>query len=156
MQIEDIRSMVADLADVAPKSLATDADAVEAAQWIDIAKKTEAEAEVLLDPDIKEAFAAHKKLTAQKKTLLEKLTAAKDRVRVNLANWIAGGHDVAGCYIKKKFKVTVTDESLLPPEYLLTIPNMQELEAWAATTEGKVAIPGCAIDQVNILYAKEQ
>lgn len=156
MKLDEIRSMVSDLADVEPKTFGTDADANEAAQWVDIAKKTEAEAEALLDPAIKEAFAAHKKLTGQKKSLLEKLQSAKDRVRVNLANWIAGGHDVKGCYIKKKFRVTVSNEALLPSEFFITVPDMNALQDWVDRTEGQVPVNGCTIDQVNILFAREQ
>jgi hypothetical protein len=156
MKIDEIRSMVSDLADVEPKTFGTDKDADEAAQWVDIAKKTEAEAEALLDPAIKEAFAAHKKLTGQKKSLLEKLSAAKDRVRVNLANWIAGGHDVKGCHIQKKFRFKVIDQCLLPNEFLMTVPDMDGLQKWVDQTEGKVPVPGVNIEQVNILFAREQ
>jgi hypothetical protein len=155
MTLEEIRSMISDLADVEPKSFGSDEQASEAAQWIDIAKKTELEADALLDPAIKEAFAAHNKMTGQKKSLLEKLSIAKDRVRMNLANWIAIGHDVKGCYVKKKFRVTVTDVGLLPNEYLMTVPDAVEIQNWVDTTEGKIPIPGVSIEQVNILYAKE-
>ena len=156
MNLDDIRSMISDLTDVEPRSIGTDRDATEAAQWIDIERKTEAQADELLDPAIKEAYSRHRKLTGEKKSLLEKLMAAKDRVRMNLANWIAGGHDVKGAYIKKKFKVTVIDVELLPDEYLMTVPNMEELQKWIDQTEGKVPVPGCQIDQVNVLYSREE
>lgn len=155
MTLNEVRYMISDLCDVEPKSFGNDRQAKDAAAWIEIEKKTEADANALLDPAIKQAFAMHKKLTGEKKSLLEKLAAAKDRVRVNLANWIAGGHDVQGCYIKKKFKVTVTDVGLLPGEYLVTVPDMEEIQRWVDQTEGKIVVPGCTIEQVNVLYSRE-
>lgn len=155
MQLDDIKSMVADLLDVEPRSFGTDREASEAAQWIDLQKKTEAEADSVLDPAIKEAFAAHKKLTGQKKTMLEKLLAAKDRVRMHLANWIGSGHEVEGCYVKTKYRVTITDVGLLPSEYLMTVADMPALEEWVKTTEGKMPVPGCTIEPVHVLYARE-
>ena len=155
MTIDDVRSTIADLKGVEPKSFGNDAQAAEAAQWIDIARKAEADVETLLGPAIKEAFAAHKKLTGEKKTILEKLSAAKDRVRVNLANWIAGGHDVKGCYIQRKFRITVTDQCLLSSEFLMTVPDVDGLQKWVDQTEGKIAIPGVTIEPINILYARE-
>lgn len=154
-EIADLRSSIADLVGVEPKSIATDRDAAEAATWVDMQKKTEAEAEAILQPAIKEAFDAHRKLTKEKKTLLEKLDAAKDRVRAGLSNWIGAGHDVKGCYVKTKYRVTVNDVSALPEEYKMTVAKMDDLEAWAALTEGKQAVPGCTIDPVHVLYARE-
>lgn len=153
--IEGLKSSIQDLTDVEPKSFGNDAQATEAASWLSFTKKTEADAEEMLGPSIKKAFEAHKTLTTARKKLLETLIAAKDRVRVNLANWIAGGHEVKGCYIQRKWKVTVEKQEDLPGEYLMTIPDQAKLDEWAATTEGKVAIPGCRIDQVNVLFAKE-
>ncbi|MGB6728252.1 MAG: hypothetical protein WBE74_20340, partial [Terracidiphilus sp.] len=91
MDRDELSMTIADLAGVEPKSIGTDAQASEAAQWIDLQKKTEADTNTLLDPAIREAFRKHRALTGEKKKLLEKLLAAKDRVRVSLANWIAGG-----------------------------------------------------------------
>lgn len=153
--IDELKSSIADLVGVEPKSIATDRDAAEAAIWVDMQKKTEAEAEAILSPAIKEAFAKHKQLTGEKKTLLEKLSSAKDRVRAGLSNWIGAGHDVKGCYVKTKYRVTVNDVGLLPGEYLMTVPDMNELEAWANLTEGKEKVPGCTIEPVHVLYAKE-
>ena len=153
--VESLQHIIGGLVDVEPRSFGTDADAAEGMAWIQFVKKTEAEADELLDPGIKEAFAAHKKLTGQKKSLLERLSAAKDRVRVNLANWIAGGHKVDGCYIKSKWRAVVKDEKKLPDEYFIVTVDQKKLDEWATKTEGKVAIPGCEIEQVNVLYSRE-
>lgn len=156
MTIDDIKAMAADLLDVETRSIGTDRDASEAAQWVDLEKKTEAEADTLLDPAIKTAYSAHRKLTAEKKSLLEKLFSAKDRVRFNLANWIAGGHDVKGCYIKTTWKVIVNDPAKVPEEYAYRAIDEKALAEWVKTTEGKMPVPGCTIEQVNVLYAREQ
>ena len=156
MDRAELTMTIADLAGVEPKSIGTDDQASEAAQWIDLQKKTETEADVLLDPAIKEAFGKHRILTGEKKKLLEKLLAAKDRVRAGLANWIAGGHTVNGCYTKTKWKVTIADQGLLPGEYLMTVPDMVKIQDWVNITEGKQPVPGCAIEPVHILYAREE
>lgn len=155
LQLEDIQSAISDLCDVEPKSFGNDSQATEAAAWLAFTKKTEADAEELLGPGIKKAFDAHKALTTAKKKLLDGLSKAKDRVRVQLANWIAGGHEVEGCYIQRKWKVTVTDDTKLPPEFWMTVPDQAKLDEWARTTEGKVGIDGCSIEQTNILFARE-
>lgn len=155
-KLDDLKSSIADLTGVEPKSIASDRDAREASIWVDMQKKTEAEAEALLGPAIKKAFTEHKKLTGEKKSLLDKLIASKDRVRAGLANWIGAGHAVAGCYVKTKYRVTVNDMSQLPDEYKMTVADMDELEKWATLTEGKQKVPGCTIVPVHILYAKEQ
>lgn len=154
--LESLKSMISDLVGVEPNSFGTDAQAAEGAAWIQFTKKTETEVDELLDADIKEAFAAHKKLTGQKKSLVEKLLAAKDRVRMNLANWIAGEHKVDGFYIKKKWRVIVNDEKQLTDEYFKVEVDQEKLDDWATKTEGKVTIPGCEIKQVNILYASNK
>ena len=155
MELSELKMTIADLTGVEPRSIGTDKQAAEAAQWIDLQKKTEADANALLDPAIKTAYAAHKKLTGEKKSLLEKLVAAKDRVRVNLANWIAGGHSVAACYIKTSYRVTVTDPALVPDEYMMTVPDLAKIQEWVTLTSGEQAVAGCTIDRVNVLYAKE-
>ena len=155
MELSELKMTIADLTGVEPRSIGSDTQAAEAAQWIDLQKKTEADANALLDPAIKTAFAAHKKLTREKKSLLEKLVAAKDRVRVNLANWIAGGHSVAGCYIKTSYRVTVTDAALVPDEYMMTVPDLAKIQEWVTLTSGEQPVAGCTIDRVNVLYAKE-
>ena len=154
--IADLTMTIADLTGVEPERVATDAEAREAAQWVDLQRKTEAEIDSLLDPAIKTAFAAHKKLTGQKKTLLEGLVSAKDRVRVRLANWIAGGRAVPGCYIKTTWKVSVSNAEQVPDEYAYRAIDEKKLADWVKLTEGKQAVPGCTIEQVNVLYAKEQ
>lgn len=154
--LESLKSSISDLVEVEPKSFGTDAQADEGAAWIQFTKKTEADVDEILDPGIKTAFAAHKKLTGQKKSLVEKLLAAKDRVRRNLANWIAGGHTVKGCYIKRRYRVIVTDEKKLPDEYFIVTVDQKKLDEWATKTEGNVAIPGCVVEQVNILYASDK
>lgn len=156
MDRDELSMTIADLAGVEPKSIGTDAQASEAAQWIDLQKKTEAEADTLLDPAIRGAFNAHRALTGEKKKLLEKLLAAKDRVRVSLANWIAGGHAVEGCYTVTKWKVAVTDLAQLPDEYKVTVADVAKIQEWVNTTQGQQPIPGCSIEPVHILYAKEQ
>lgn len=155
MELSELQMTIADLAGVEPRSIGTDAQAKEAACWVDLAKKTEADADALLDPAIKEAFAKHRELTGGKKKLLEKLLGAKDRVRMNLANWIAGGHTVPGCYIKTSWKVAVVDEAKVPEEYWTRAIDTKKLSDWAKLTEGKQSIPGCSIEPVNVLYAKE-
>jgi hypothetical protein len=153
MAIESIETTIKDLVDVEPRSFGNDQQIGDAAAWLQFTKQTEGEVEELLDPAIKQAHEAHKKLTTKKKTLMEKLLAAKDRVRVSVANWIAGGRDVSGYYIKRKWKVTVTKFEDLPDEYKKTVADEEKLEQWANQTEGTVPIAGCKIDQVNILYA---
>lgn len=155
MKMDAISSMMSDLLDVEPKTFGTDKDAAEAAQWVAIQKQTEAEIDAILDPAIKSAYAYHKKLTGEKKSFLEKLTAAKDRVRMNLANWIGAGHAVDGCYIKTTYRVTVTHPDDVPEEFMICAPDEKKLQEWAKTTEGRVHIPGCSIESVHILYAKE-
>jgi hypothetical protein len=156
MTIDEIKGTVSDLVGVEPKSVASDRDAAEANAWVSAQKQVENDVEELLGPEIKKAFDAHKKLTGQKKTLLEKLGTAKDRVRAKLANWIAAGHPVEGCYTKTKYRVTVDDQSKLPPEYLMTVPNMEELQKFVDLTEGKQAVDGVTIEPVHILYASDK
>lgn len=155
MTVDEIQMGISDLVEVEPRSIGSDREAKEAAVWVEMEKKVEADVDALLDPTIKKAYSEHRKLTAEKKSLLEKIIYAKDRVRVGLANWIGAGHAVAGCYVKTKYRVTVIDAELVPEEYLMTVADMPQLEKWAATTEGKVAIPGCAIEPIHVLYAKE-
>jgi len=156
MTIEEIEGTIADLVGVEPKSLGTDRQAAEAASWVAIQKQTEAEADALLDPSIKEAYAAHKELTGQKKTLLASLLAAKDRVRFHLANWIAAGHAVNGCYTKTTWKVTVNDPAKVPDEYAYRAIDEKKLADWAKLTEGKQSVPGCTIEPCHILYYTEK
>ena len=156
MTIEEIEGTIADLVGVEPKSLGTDRQAAEAASWVAIQKQTEAEADALLDAPIKEAYAAHKELTGQKKTLLASLLAAKDRVRFHLANWIAAGHPVNGCYTKTTWKVTVNDPAKVPDEYAYRAIDEKKLADWAKLTEGKQAVPGCTIEPSHILYYTEK
>ena len=151
----DLRLTIDDITGVEPRSIASDRDAKEAATWVEMGKKAEAEAESLLDPAIKKAYAEHKKLTGEKKSLLEKLLSATDRVRVGLANWIAAGHSVAGCYTKTSFRVTVNKPEDVPDEYAYRAIDEKKLADWAKLTEGKQPIPGCTIDPVHVLYAKE-
>ena len=155
MDRTELEMTVADLVGVEPKSIGTDAQASEAAQWIDLQKKTEAEADTLLDPAIREAFGKHRALTGEKKKLLKKLLAAKDRVRVSLANWIAGGHAVEGCYIVTKWKVAMTDLATLPDEYKVTVADVAKIQEWVNTTQGQQPVPGCTIEPVHILYSRE-
>jgi len=54
MTIEEIENTIADLVGVEPKSLGNDRQAAEAASWVAIQKQTEAEADALLDPPIKQ------------------------------------------------------------------------------------------------------
>ena len=155
MNLSDMQGMISDLTGIEPRSIGSDAEAADAAQWVALIKNTEAEVEAALDPAIKEAFAAHKKLTGEKKGLLEKLTAATGRVRANLANWIAGGHDVKGCYIKTTFKVIVEDINQIPDDYIIPTVDEKALLDWARTTEGSVPVPGVRFDPVHVLYARE-
>ncbi len=155
MNRDELQMTVADLAGVEPKSIGTDVDAHNAAQWIDLQKKTEADADALLDPAIREAFGKHRALTGEKKKLLEKLLAAKDRVRVSLANWIAGGHAVEGCYTVTKWKVAMTDLATLPDEYKVTVADVAKIQEWVNTTQGQQPVPGCTIEPVHILYSRE-
>jgi hypothetical protein len=155
MTLEELQMGISDLTGVEPRSIGSDREAKEAATWVEMQKRAEADAEELLSPKIKAAFDAHKKLTAERKSLLEKLLSAKDRVRAGLANWIAAGHDVQGCYIKTTFKVVVNDAEQIPDEYAYRAIDEKKLAEWAKVTEGRVAIPGCTIEPVRVLYAKE-
>lgn len=152
-ELDTLKAAIADLVEAEIRSIGTDADASEAGAWVKMTAKTEAEADAALDPSIKAAFAAHKKLTGEKKSLLEKLVGAKNRVRLNLANWIAGDHSVEGFYIKKKWTVTVADFDKLPKEYTKVVADQEALDAFATLTEGRVGIDGCTIEQVNTLYS---
>lgn len=153
-KIEAMRSTIAGLMAVRPKSFGNDKQCTEAVEWIALVKKTEDEADALLDAEIKEAHQEHKRLTTQKKGLIEKIVATKTWVRVNLANWIAGGHTLQGYYIKTTYKVTINDATKVPDEYAYRAINEEMLADWAKKTEGKVPIPGCTIEPVNVLYAK--
>jgi hypothetical protein len=155
-KLSDVVSTIDDLVAFEPKSYGNDKQASEAAAWVLWAKNTEGEVEALLDPEIKKANDAHKALTGQKKTLLAKLLICRDRVRVNLANWIAGGNKVKGCYIKSKWLVDVKDEKKLPDEYFIITVDHKKLDEWATKTEGKVAIAGCEIRQINVLYSSDK
>jgi hypothetical protein len=155
MTLDELKMGISDLTGVEPRSIGSDREAKEAATWVEMQKRAEADAESLLDPVIKKAYAEHKRLTGEKKSLLEKLLSAKDRVRAGLANWIAAGHDVQGCYIKTTFRVTVNDAEQIPDDYAYRAIDEKKLAEWAKVTEGKVAIPGCTIEPVRVLYAKE-
>lgn len=154
--VEEIQSTIADLVGVEPKSLGSDREAKEAASWVAVQKQVEADTAELLDPAIKEAYAAHKELTGQKKTLLESLEAAKNRVRFHLANWIAAGHAVVGCYTKTTYKVTVNDPAMVPDDYAYRAIDEKKLADWAKLTEGKQGVPGCTIEPCHVLYATEK
>jgi hypothetical protein len=156
MDIEDLKSLISDLVGVEPKSVATDTDAHNAATWISMQNGAELEAETILGPAIKEAYAKHKKLTAERKTIFEKLEAAKSRVRGALANFIGAGHKVNGCYTKTSYKITVENEALLPAEYVKSVPDMDGIEAWVKLTEGKQAIPGISVEKVHVLVFGEK
>lgn len=155
MNLDDLQMGISDLTGVEPHSIGSDREAKEAATWVEMAKKAEADTDELLGPTIKAAFDAHKKLTGERKSLLEKLLSAKDRVRSGLANWIGAGHNVQGCYVKTTFKVTVSDPEQVPDEYAYRAIDEKKLAEWAKLTEGKQAIPGCVIEPVHVLYAKE-
>lgn len=155
MTLEELQMNVSDLVGVEPRSIGSDREAKEAATWVELGKQAEVDADTLLDPAIKSAYSEHRKLTGEKKSLLEKLASAKDRVRVGLANWIASGHEVKGCYTKTNYKVIVKDPEQVPNEYAYRAIDEKKLAEWAKTTEGKVAIPGCTIESVHVLYAKE-
>jgi len=154
--LTDLRVILKDLVDVEPRSIGSDTQAREAAIWVEIQKQTEGDVDRLLDPDIKDAYAAHRKLAGEKKSLLETLLSAKDRVRVGLANWIAGGHAVKGCYIKTSWRITVVDPVKVPEEYHQDVIDEKKLKEWVALTEGKVGVPGVTIEPVNILYASSE
>src|SRR3974390_2349623 len=117
LNIEDVEVLIKDLCDVEQRSIGTDQEAKDAGAWVSLARDAEAGADSYFDPEIKTAYATHKKLVAEKKGFLELLQAAKDRVRVGLANWIAGGKKVDGFYIKRSFKVVVIDPETVPQEY---------------------------------------
>jgi uncharacterized membrane protein len=154
--LTDLKVILQDLVDVEPRSIGSDTQAREASVWVEIQKQTEGDVDNLLDPAIKDAYAAHRKLTGEKKSLLEKLLSAKDRVRVGLANWIAGGHAVKGCYIKTTWRVTVVDAAKVPEEYHLDIIDEKKLKDWVVLTEGKQGVPGVTIEPINILYSQTE
>ena len=147
----DLEITIKDLVDVEPRTYGTEDQVSEAATWLQFTAQTEDQVEEALGPSIKEAHEAHKALTGQRKSLLDLLISAKNRVRVNVANWIAGGHDVDGFYIKKKWRVKVKNIDDVPDEYIVTTVDQEKLEDWATKTEGQESIPGCEIEQVNIL-----
>jgi|SRR6185437_1966724 len=155
MNLEELQMGISDLTGVEPRSIGSDREAKEAATWVELEKKAEADAESILDPVIKRAYAEHKRLTGEKKAMLEKLLSAKDRVRAGLANWIGAGHAVAGCYVKTSYKVTVNDPGAVPDEYAYRAIDEKKLAEWAKLTEGSQPVSGCTIEPVHVLYAKE-
>ncbi|MHB1952160.1 MAG: hypothetical protein ACYCOU_00305 [Sulfobacillus sp.] len=152
MTLDELKSGIAELLDVAPTQIEGDSKAAEAARWLEGEKIAEIEAEEILGPAIKTAFERHRTLTGQRKKLLENLLAAKDGIRAGLAQWIAAGHQVENCAIRTKYKVTVTDVGLLPPEYWTMVPDLDAIQKEANASEGRGAIPGCAIEVVHTLY----
>ncbi len=146
---------ISDLVGVEPRSIGSDLQAAEAACWVEMEKNTEAAVEEWLGPLIKYAYTEHKRLIGEKKSLLEKLWCAKDRVRVGLANWIATGHAVQGCYIKTVYHGVIIDPEKLPDEYSYRAITEKKLDEWAQQTEGQQPIPGCSIDPVHVLYSRE-
>ncbi|MHB1952446.1 MAG: hypothetical protein ACYCOU_01760 [Sulfobacillus sp.] len=156
MTIEELQSGIKELLDVAPGSIEGDSTAAEAAQWLEGEKLAEAGAEEVLGARIKTAFEAHRKLTGQRKTLLENLLAAKEKVRAHLARWIAAGHAVENCSIRTKYKITVEDASWLPSEYWTMVPDMDAIQKAADASQGREAIPGCTIQAVHTLFRESQ
>jgi hypothetical protein len=153
IDIQDVETLIKDLCDVEQKSIGTGPEARDAAAWVSLAKDCETSADAYFDPAIKTAYASHKKLVAEKKGFLELLIAAKDRVRSNLANWIAGGHPVDGCYIKRSFKIIVIDPEIVPQEYWVRKIDEEKILEWIKQTDGKMAVPGVQVDPVNVLYS---
>ncbi len=156
MNVEALKLAISDLIGVEPRSIASDRSAAEAAVWVEMEQRSEADAESMLGPAIKLAYTEHKRLTSEKKSMLEKLLSAKARVRAGLANWIAAGHAVDGCYVKTSYRVIVTDPDKVPDEYTYRAIDEEKLAKWAEMTEGAQAVPGCVIEPVRVLYKRAE
>ncbi len=89
MDRDELTMTVADLVGVEPKSIGADEQASKAAQWIDLQKKTEAEADTLLDPAIREAFGKHRALTGEQ--LFEELLLLAGQGAVSIKRSPDGG-----------------------------------------------------------------
>ncbi len=152
MTLHELQSGIAELLDVAPTEIDGDSRAAEAAQWLEGEKLAEAGAEEILGPRIKMAFETHRKLTGQRKALLENLLAAKETARAQLAHWIVGGHAVENCSIRTRYKIMVDDVELLPSEYWTMVPDLEAIQTAADASEGRETIPGCTIQAVHTLY----
>lgn len=154
MSLKELQSNLAELVSMAPAAISTDSAAAEAAQWVQISKVAETEAEELLGPPIKGAFDAHKKLTTQRKTLLEKMLATKERVRAQLASWIASGHPVQHCTVRTKYRVIVEDAGQVSTEFLTMVPDLEAIQKFVDATEGTQPVDGCRIEAVRTLYTE--
>ena len=153
IDILDVEQLISDLCDVEQKSIGTDQEAKDAGAWVSLARDAEAGADSYFDPEIKTAYAKHKGLVAEKKGFLERLVAAKDRVRSNLANFIAGGHKVEGWFIKRSFRIVVIDPETVPQEYWTRTIDEARILEWVKQTDGKMGVPGVQIEPTNVLYA---
>jgi len=152
MNIEDAEILMKDLCDVEPRSIGTDQEAKDAGAWLSLVRDVETASDEYFDLEIKQAHQKHKKLVAEKKGFLEKLVSAKDRIRVSVANWIAGGHALNGFYIKRSFRIVVIDPELVPAEYWVRQIDEEKVLTWVKQTDGKMGVPGVQIEPVNVLF----
>lgn len=153
--LAELQRNIDDLVSVAPKEITGGPSAKEAAAWVAIERQAESEVDEVLGPAIKKAFNVHKKLVADKKSVLQSLIAAKERVRHLVTQWICAGNFVEGCQVRTKYKVTITDAGLVPAQYLTMVPDEEQLQKCADDLKGEIDIPGVRIEPVHTLYSLE-
>jgi hypothetical protein len=156
MNIEDLTMTISDLEGVAPAKVTTTREAQDAAAWLDETRKTEASADEILGPAIKEAYDAHRALTGSRKRLFEKLEEFKSKLRGQLAGWISRGNPVEGYRIQPKWTIVGFNLAEVPEEYKVTTVDEKKVLDWIKQTDGKMVIPGVEFKSVPILFAKEE
>jgi hypothetical protein len=154
MNIEDLTMTISDLEGVAPAKVTDGREAQDAAAWLDETRKTEASADELLGPAIKEAYDAHRALTGSRKKLFEKLDEFKGKLRGQLAGWIDRGNPVEGYRVQPKWVVVGTNLAEVPEEYKVTTVDEKKVLDWIKQTDGKMIIPGVEFRSIPILFAK--
>ena len=154
MNIEELTMTISDLEGVAPAKITDHREAQDAAAWLDETRKTEATAEELLGPAIKEAFNAHRELTGARKKLFEKLDGFKSKLRGQLAGWISRGNNVEGFRVQPKWTIVGFNLAEVPEEYKVTTVDEKKVLEWIKQTDGKMLIPGVEFKSVPILFAK--
>ena len=154
VQLDSLKGTISDLEGVAPAKVTNTREAQDAAAWLDEARKTEADAEEILGPEIRQAYEAHRSLTGARKSLFAKLDEFKNKLRGQLSGWISKGNPVEGYRIQNKYAFTAPDLSKVPDEYKITTLDEKKLQEWAKQTEGKIPVAGVTITPIPILYAK--
>jgi hypothetical protein len=155
VNIEELTMTISDLEGVAPAGkIESNRDAANVAAWLDETRKTEASADEILGPAIKEAYDAHRALTGSRKKLFEKLEEFKSKLRGQLAGWIDRGHPVDSYRIQPKWTIVGFNLAEVPEEYKVTTVDEKKVLDWIKQTDGKMVIPGVEFKSVPILFAK--